>query len=182
MDKNGRRDLGDIVEAYCPTCRLNLNASVAALLENGAIGKVQCRTCGNFHAYKPPVPDEVRREQGVKRALNIRKKRGAYVPEATYKRGGKVVKTTVRTPDFEVRAPVDPAAKSEWERLTEGVTSRQATIYRESKGYSVGDYLIHKKHGLGYVKEVREVEGEGWAIVIFRECTDTIPMNRPIEY
>jgi hypothetical protein len=43
--------LGDVVDDYCPRCRLLLNHDVAALM-NGAIAKVTCRTCFTTHDYR----------------------------------------------------------------------------------------------------------------------------------
>jgi hypothetical protein len=184
MGANGKLDLGDILEAYCPACRLNLDASVAALHADGAVAKVQCRTCGNFHEFKAPVPDDVRRERGVQRAMNMRRKR-TYVPDATIKRGGKVVVQMGNRPPDSLKSTVAPAAtvspeaRSEWEKVTAGVGSTQASLYREQRKYRAGDYLIHKKHGFGYVKEVREIDGAEWAVVIFRDLTETLPTGRP---
>src|SRR4029450_12025620 len=43
--------LGDVVDDYCPRCRLLLNHDVASLYQ-GAVAKVTCRTCYNTHDYK----------------------------------------------------------------------------------------------------------------------------------
>lgn len=43
--------LGDVIDDYCPRCRLLLNHDVASLFE-GAVAKVTCRTCYNTHDYK----------------------------------------------------------------------------------------------------------------------------------
>jgi hypothetical protein len=43
--------LGDVLDDYCPRCRLLLNHDVASLF-GGAVAKVTCRTCHNTHDYK----------------------------------------------------------------------------------------------------------------------------------
>jgi len=43
--------LGDVIEDYCPRCRLLLNHDVASLYQ-GAVAKVTCRTCFNTHDYR----------------------------------------------------------------------------------------------------------------------------------
>jgi hypothetical protein len=43
--------LGDVVDDYCPRCRLLLNHDVASLFE-AAVAKVTCRTCYNTHDYR----------------------------------------------------------------------------------------------------------------------------------
>ncbi len=43
--------LGDVIDDYCPRCRLLLNHDVASLHE-GKVAKVTCRTCFNTHDYR----------------------------------------------------------------------------------------------------------------------------------
>ena len=44
--------LGDVIDDYCPRCRLLLNHDVASLAPDGAVAKVTCRTCFNTHDYR----------------------------------------------------------------------------------------------------------------------------------
>jgi hypothetical protein len=43
--------LGDVIDDYCPRCRLLLNHDVASLM-GGDVAKVTCRTCHNTHDYR----------------------------------------------------------------------------------------------------------------------------------
>ena len=43
--------LGDVIDDYCPRCRLLLNHDIASLFE-GVVAKVTCRTCFNTHDYR----------------------------------------------------------------------------------------------------------------------------------
>src|SRR5687767_8710314 len=43
--------LGDVIDDYCPRCRLLLNHDVASLSDGAAV-KVTCRTCHNTHDYR----------------------------------------------------------------------------------------------------------------------------------
>jgi hypothetical protein len=43
--------LGDVIDDYCPRCRLLLNHDVASLA-GGDVAKVTCRTCYNTHDYR----------------------------------------------------------------------------------------------------------------------------------
>jgi hypothetical protein len=43
--------LGDVVDDYCPRCRLLLNHDVASLA-GPTVAKVTCRTCHNTHDYR----------------------------------------------------------------------------------------------------------------------------------
>jgi hypothetical protein len=43
--------LGDVIDDYCPRCRLLLNHDVTSLFGD-AVAKVTCRTCHNPHDYR----------------------------------------------------------------------------------------------------------------------------------
>ncbi len=43
--------LGDVIDDYCPRCRLLLNHDVTSLFED-EVAKVTCRTCHNAHDYR----------------------------------------------------------------------------------------------------------------------------------
>ena len=43
--------LGDVIDDYCPRCRLLLNHDVTSLYD-GQVAKVTCRTCHNTHDYR----------------------------------------------------------------------------------------------------------------------------------
>lgn len=43
--------LGDLIDDYCPRCRLLLNHAVASMVD-GKVVKVVCQTCHNEHAYR----------------------------------------------------------------------------------------------------------------------------------
>ena len=43
--------LGDIIDDYCPRCRLLLNHAVASLVDNKVV-KVICQTCHSEHPYR----------------------------------------------------------------------------------------------------------------------------------
>ena len=43
--------LGDVIDDYCPRCRLLLNHDISSL-SDGQVAKVTCRTCFNLHDYR----------------------------------------------------------------------------------------------------------------------------------
>jgi len=57
--------LGDVIDDYCPRCRLLLNHDVTSLYDDQA-AKVTCRTCHNTHDYRhaqvPPKRKSAKRE------------------------------------------------------------------------------------------------------------------------
>ena len=52
--------LGEVIDDYCPRCRLMLNHDVASL-NAGNVAKVTCRTCYNTHDYRGGQPPARRR-------------------------------------------------------------------------------------------------------------------------
>ena len=55
--------LGDVIDDYCPRCRLLLNHDVTSLFGD-AVAKVTCRTCHNAHDYRhAQVPPKRRSAQ-----------------------------------------------------------------------------------------------------------------------
>lgn len=49
MTEQGQR-LGDLIDDYCPRCRLLLNHAIASMVE-GKVVKVICQTCHSEHAF-----------------------------------------------------------------------------------------------------------------------------------
>jgi hypothetical protein len=43
--------LGDVIDDYCPRCKLLLNHAVASMVE-GKVVKVVCQTCHSEHPYR----------------------------------------------------------------------------------------------------------------------------------
>jgi len=55
--------LGDVLDDYCPRCRLLLNHDVTSLFGD-SVAKVTCRTCHNAHDYRhAQVPPKRRSSQ-----------------------------------------------------------------------------------------------------------------------
>ncbi len=61
--------LGDVLDDYCPRCRLLLNHDVTSLF-GGDVAKVTCRTCHNTHDYRhAQVPPKRRSKKDEKASL-----------------------------------------------------------------------------------------------------------------
>jgi hypothetical protein len=56
-----RVKLGDVVDDYCPRCRLLLNHSVMAVVEP-EIKKVRCNTCAAEHSFRHGTPPKRRKD------------------------------------------------------------------------------------------------------------------------
>ncbi|MGH9405136.1 MAG: hypothetical protein ACRD3D_04770 [Terriglobia bacterium] len=63
MSQPGKR-LGDLIDDYCPRCRLLLNHAVASMIGEN-VAKVICQTCFTEHPYR-------RGEGGKKKLANPR--------------------------------------------------------------------------------------------------------------
>lgn len=59
--------LGDVIDDYCPRCKLLLNHAVASMV-GGSVVKVVCQTCHSEHPYKNAVIPPKKRS-GPKAAL-----------------------------------------------------------------------------------------------------------------
>lgn len=61
--------LGDVLDDYCPRCRLLLNHDVTSIV-SGAVSKVTCRTCFNTHDYRhAQLPARRRSKREDKKSL-----------------------------------------------------------------------------------------------------------------
>jgi hypothetical protein len=61
--------LGDVIDDYCPRCRLLLNHDISSL-NGGEVAKVTCRTCHNLHDYRhAQVPTRRKTKKDDKQSL-----------------------------------------------------------------------------------------------------------------
>jgi len=61
--------LGDVIDDYCPRCRLLLNHDVTSLHE-GEVAKATCRTCHDTHDYRhAQVPAKRKTKKDDKQSL-----------------------------------------------------------------------------------------------------------------
>jgi hypothetical protein len=61
--------LGDVIDDYCPRCRLLLNHDVTSLFGD-EVAKVTCRTCHNTHDYRhAQVPPKRKSRKEDKQSL-----------------------------------------------------------------------------------------------------------------
>jgi hypothetical protein len=74
--------LGDVIDDYCPRCRLLLNHDVASLFD-GVVAKVTCRTCFNTHDYRhAQVPPKRKTKKDEKQSLMDQVLAGMPAPPA----------------------------------------------------------------------------------------------------
>jgi len=74
--------LGDVIDDYCPRCRLLLNHDVTSLF-GGEVAKVTCRTCHNTHDYRhAEVPPKRSKKKDEKKNLIDQVLAGMPLPPA----------------------------------------------------------------------------------------------------
>lgn len=74
--------LGDVIDDYCPRCRLLLNHDVASIVD-AAVSKVTCRTCFNTHDYRQAqVPQRRKTKKDDKKSLMEQVLAGMQPPPA----------------------------------------------------------------------------------------------------
>jgi len=169
--------VGDIVDAYCRRCKLVLDATVAAMVDD-AIISVVCRTCGERQRHKPEKPTASTRGRRVVEVRSSRPSRPRSrrdtparplphsdpLPEAEARRSGQRKKR--------VTDKVEDAQFLRWFKATNGVHSRYARPHRAEESYAEADLVLHKVHGMGIVEAVDPSSG---AIkVLFREGLVTL--------
>ena len=147
--------IGDIVEIYCSKCRLNLDASVAALV-NGEVAKVMCRTCTTEVKFKSPVDMNQKKQQAIQKLIRLREKGRAGPPE--------------------VVAPPPTPVRQLWEELTDKADVRRSKVYERTRTYKVEDVILHGVHGMGIVHD-RDQDGE--LNVLFRDGFVRLPSDQP---
>ena len=145
------KDIGDIVEAYCSRCKLNLDTSVAAL-KNGSVVKVMCRTCGNEVKYRDPVDPQVQKQKALQRLMRKRNKKFEPLKET------------------ELKGP--SSLRELWNELTDEIDARYARVYNSETQYAIKDALLHKRHGMGIVHSVND---DGTISVLFRKGFIQLP-------
>jgi hypothetical protein len=152
MAANGK-NIGDIVEVYCTRCRLNLDASVAAV-DGDTILKVMCRTCGNEGKYRPPVDEKLKKKKAINRLMK--------------RMGGPAAPAAPSAPENTGAAPL----RQLWDELTDRVDARYAPVYDETHNYEVEDAILHKKYGMGII---HDIHADGTLKVLFRDGFVELP-------
>jgi hypothetical protein len=152
--------LGDIIEVYCSKCRLNLDASVAAII-GGEVVKVMCRTCGNEVPNKPPVDPKLKKEKALERLMKMRAKKSE---------GPKHVAPSPESPAVAVRKL--------WDDLTATADPLRAKVYDRHRTYAVNDVVLHKQFGMGVV-HAKDQDDE--LNVLFRDGFQRLESNQPVD-
>ncbi len=163
--------VGDLVEAYCRRCKLNLGATVAAVVGDEIV-RVVCRTCDESQRYSPP-----RSERKVgRRVVEVqptRKRRRTPMPSSLQMPHVSDLPPSNK-PKRRPTLPPKTADELRWEEATQGVDSRHGRPHRSEERYDVGEIILHKRWGMGVV-EAREEDGT--LVVLFRTGVRRMPSS-----
>lgn len=124
--------VGDIIDAKCGKCKDVRRHAVVAMVGSEVV-KVQCKTCGGNHKYRPETP------------ITAKAPKAAKAPRAPRKAGGLSAAKKLAAAN---------AVRKEWEDL-EAKTVESGTLpYNTEGAYAEGDAIKHDKFGMGFVKKI----------------------------
>jgi len=127
---------------------MDLGHRIVAMLE-GRPKRVECQTCGSQHNYRP-----AKASSAAPRA-RTRSPAGA----------GEAAGSTSH------RAKAEAARRNEWETRVLGQAATAFARFSIERTFAVGDLVLHKKFGEGYVTEL--LEGRKLSI-LFRDGPRTL--------
>jgi hypothetical protein len=162
--------VGAEIEAWCTSCRLDLNHRVVALVE-GAPKKVVCLSCNKTHNYRRPhsAPGAGDGGTGITRATTA--SASAAKSRSSAGKAGSPAKAAAGK---QATARVSAQSLREWEaRMAEGPSALLS--YSIEKRFAAGQHIVHRKFGAGFVREVLD---DHKVNVLFREGVKTLVHDR----
>lgn len=115
---------GQEIDAFCTRCKID-NVHVIIAVWEGAVKKVQCRSCNHAHLYRRP-------HAGRERAGDAR----ASKPPARRTR------------------PPEPSPRDKWMQALSGRDLKAARPYSMKSTFDAGDLIQHSSFGAGLVSRL----------------------------
>lgn len=141
-------EAGSEIDAWCTKCRMDLGHRVVAMLD-GRPKRVECQTCNSQHNY-----------------------RAAKAPSAAPRartRATTGARSAASTASHRTKA--EATRRNEWEARVLGQAATAFARFSVERTFAVGDLVLHKKFGEGYVTEL--LEGRKVSI-LFRDGPRTL--------
>jgi hypothetical protein len=151
---------GGEIDAWCTKCRLDLTHRIIAMVGD-VVKKVECKTCGSHHLYRPPKSERDRRA-AVRAAASPRAADGK--PAAAGGKSGGGERLTAAQ-----RAERDQTAA--WEHAIAGRPSGAFKPYRITLVLSEGELVHHSRFGDGVVSKVID---QGKVEILFKDGPKTM--------
>ncbi|MBN2195590.1 MAG: hypothetical protein JW751_22410 [Polyangiaceae bacterium] len=124
---------GSEIDAWCTKCRMDLGHRIVAMLD-GRPKRVECQTCGSQHNYRP-----AKTGKGTPASRT-------RPPAASGGTGGGSAH----------RAKVEASRRADWEAHVLGQAATAFSRFSIERTYAVGELVLHRKFGEGYVVELLE--------------------------
>lgn len=154
---------GGEIDAYCTKCKLDLGHRVIAMVGD-VVKKVECRTCGSHHLYRPPKSERQERA----RMLDTKVFGGDKS-----KSGDGEKKPAARTTSERVKAAeaAERERTSAWEKAIAGQPASVFKPFRITLTFVEGDLVRHSKFGDGVVSKVID---KGKVEILFQDGPRTM--------
>lgn len=134
------KDVAKDIEAVCSKCGESWHVIVA--VANGQIAKVECKSCGGAHKYRPVGANRTTLKKSTKSAVV-----DASAPAATKPTASKASKASKSSKSSSNASP---------KLLVPKVNANNREIRKygiKETGFRLGDRIEHTKFGLGIVDE-----------------------------
>lgn len=151
---------GGEIDAYCTKCKLDLTHRIIAMVE-GAVKKVECKTCGSHHLYRRP------KSERDARAAKLEAK-----AEARAKGEPRTVAEKQRA-----AAKLEREQTSAWEAAIAGQPANAFKPYKISLVLGQGELVHHSKFGDGVVSRVID---RGKVEILFQDGARTMAHNQEV--
>jgi hypothetical protein len=155
---------GGEIDAWCTKCRLDLTHRIIAMVAE-VVKKVECKTCGSHHLYRPPKSE---RESRAAARLSSPKSSETKASSSPARAPGTERITAAQ------RAERDNSAA--WERAIAGQPSSAFKPYRITITLGEGELVHHTKFGDGVVAKVID---RGKVEILFKDGPRTMAHGQP---
>jgi hypothetical protein len=151
---------GGEIDSWCTKCRLDLTHRIIAMVGD-AVKKVECKTCGSHHLYRPPKTERDRKA-AARAAAPPRPSDGKPSAPAGKSGGGERLTAAQRAERDQTAA---------WEHAIAGRPSGAFKPYRITLDLVEGELVHHSKFGDGVVSKVLD---QGKVEILFKDGPKTM--------
>lgn len=138
---------GGEIDSWCTKCKLDLTHRIIAMVGD-VVKKVECKTCGSHHLYRPPK-SERERAMAAKAAAREAREAGRPAPSLSSSSSSRAAGRSGSAAAARERDLV-----TAWEKSIAGQPSTAFKPYRITLVLSEGELVRHSKFGDGVVARV----------------------------
>lgn len=141
---------GGEIDSWCTKCKLDLTHRIIAMVGD-VVKKVECKTCGSHHLYRPPK-SERDRAVAAKAAAREAREAGRPAPSTSSSSSSSPSRASGRASSSAAARERDLVTA--WEKSIAGQPSTAFKPYRITLVLSEGELVRHSKFGDGVVARV----------------------------